>query len=167
MSSFIISHFSYWLLVWMFYSKKSTKKINAVQERPLRIIRNDYESLYPLLLEEARQITFHQRCINSLMIEVYRYLNGHSLDIMNDIFKLIENTYSLRNFHIFQTENLCSLKYGLDAIPYRASQLWQQVPFDIREAASLTLFKNRIKTCKCEDCPCRFCKIFIQNVGYI
>ena len=55
------------------------------------------------------------------MIEVYNYLNGHSSDIMNDIFKLRENTYNLRNFHIFQTENLRSLKYGLDAIPYRAS----------------------------------------------
>ena len=101
------------------------------------------------------------------MIEVYKYLNGHSPDIMNDIFKLRENMCNLRNFHIFQTENPCSLKYGLDAIPYRASQLWKQVPTDIREAASLTLFKNRIKTWKCEDCPCRSCKIFIQNVGYI
>ena len=100
------------------------------------------------------------------MIEVYKYLNGHSPD-MNDIFKLRENTYNLQNFHIFQTENLRSLKYGLDAIPYRASQLWQQVPTDIREAASLTLFKNRIKTWKCEDFLCRSCKIFIQNVGYI
>ena len=30
--SFIISHFSYCPLIWMFYSKKSTKKINAVHE---------------------------------------------------------------------------------------------------------------------------------------
>ena len=87
------------------------------------------------------------------MIEVYKYLNGHSPDIMNDIFKLRENTYNLRNFHIFQTENPRSLKYGLDAIPYRASQLWQQVPIDIRETASLTLFKNCIKTWKCGDFP--------------
>ena len=83
------------------------------------------------------------------MIEVYKYLNGHSPDIMSDIFKLRENMYNLRNFHIFQTENLRSLKHRL------------------REAASLILFKNRIKTWKCEDCPCRSCKIFIQNVGYI
>ena len=101
------------------------------------------------------------------MIEVYKYLNGHSPDIMNDIFNLRENLYNLRNFYIFQTENFRSVKYGLDAIPYHASQLRQQVPTDIREAASLALFKNRIKTWKCEDCPCRSCKIFIENVGYI
>ena len=75
------------------------------------------------------------------MIEVYKYLNGHSPDIMNYIFKLRENLCHLRNYHIFQTENSRSLKYGLDAIPYRASELWQQVPIDIREASSLTLSK--------------------------
>ena len=143
MSSFIISNFSYCSLTWKLFSKNSTKNINAVHERSLLIILNDYESPYTLLLEEAYQVVFHQRCINSLTIEVYKYLNGHSPDIVNDIFK-----YNL------QTENLCSLKYGLDTIPYRASQLWKQVPIDIRETASLALFKNRIKTWKCEDCPC-------------
>ena len=108
----------------MFCSKKSTKKINAVHERSLWIIiRNDYECLYPLLLEEAHQITFHQQCINSLMIKVYKYLNKHSPDIKNDAFKLRENMYNFRNFHFFQTKNPGSLKHGFDAIPYRASQL--------------------------------------------
>ena len=74
LSSFIISHVSYCALIWMFCSKKSTKKINANHERSLRIILNDYDSPYSLSLEEARQITFHQRCINSLMIEVYTLL---------------------------------------------------------------------------------------------
>ena len=107
LSSFIISYFSHRLLIWMFCSKKSTKKINTVHERSLRIILKDSDSPHPLLLEEAHQITFHQRYISSLMIKVY----GHSPDIMNDIFKLRENMYkNLRNFRIFKTENPRSLK---------------------------------------------------------
>ena len=94
------------------------------------------------------QRTFHQRYISSLIIEVHKYLNGHSPDIMDDIFKLRENIYNLQNFHIFQTESPGLLKY---AIPYRAGQQWQQVLVDIREAASLAFFKNRIKTWKYED----------------
>ena len=80
-------------------------------------------------------------------------MNGYSPGIMNNIFKLRDNP------RLF--------KYGLGAIPYRASQLWQQVPIDIREVASLAIFKNCIKNWKCEDCPYRSCKKFIQNVGYI
>ena len=107
LSSFIISYFSHRLLIWMFCSKKSTKKINTVHERSLRIILKDREPPHPLLLEGAHQITFHQRYISSLMIKVY----GHSPDIMNDIFKLRENMYkNLRNFRIFKTENPRSLK---------------------------------------------------------
>ena len=61
--------------------------------------------------------------LNSFMIEVFKYLNGHSPDIMNDIFKLRENMCNLQNSHILQTENPHSLKSRLDAIPYCASQL--------------------------------------------
>ena len=64
---------------------------------------------------------------------------------MNDIFKLRENLHNLQNFHIFQTANPRSLKYGLDAIPYLASQLWQKVPIDIREADSLALSKVALR----------------------
>ena len=61
---------------------------------------------YPILLEEAHQITFHQRCINSLMIEVYMDQNGHSPDIVNDIFKLRKNMCNLQNLHIFRQKIL-------------------------------------------------------------
>ena len=54
--------------------------------------------------------------------------------------------FNLRNFHIFQVKDPNLLKYGGNAIPYRAGQLWQQVPFDIREAASLAYFRNHIRT---------------------
>ena len=39
------------------------------------------------------------------MIKIYKYLNGLSPDIMIDIFKLRENTYNLRNFYIFESQN--------------------------------------------------------------
>ena len=107
----------------MFCSKNSIKKINAAHERSFRFFLKTYKSPYPLLLEEAHQIIFHQRCINSLMTEVYKYLNGHSPDIMNDIFKLREDMYNPQNFHIFTTDNSRLLKDGLDAIPYCTDQL--------------------------------------------
>ena len=74
------------------------------------------------------------------MTEVYKYLNGLSLDIMSDIFKLIENTCSLRNFHIFESQNHRTERFGLDSIPYRASQLWKNVPEEIRNSTSLPVF---------------------------
>ena len=88
------------------------------------------------------------------MIEVYKYPNGHSSDIMNDIFKLRENLcHNSRNINTFQTEKSLFVEIRTRCYPYRVSQLWQQGPIDIREDLSQALFKNRIKTWKCEDCP--------------
>ena len=65
--------------------------------------------------------------------EVYKYLNELSLDIINTIFKLKQNTYNLENFHPFQYQNPWTKKFGLDSIAYRASQLWENVPEGIRK----------------------------------
>ena len=66
------------------------------------------------------------------MIEIYKCLDGLSLDIMSDIFKLNENTYNLRNFHIFESQNLKTKQFGLYIIAYRSSQLWKNLPEGIR-----------------------------------
>ena len=95
------------------------------------------------------------------MIEVYKYLNGHSSDIMTDILKSRENMYNVQNYNIYQVKNPRSLKHELDATPHHASQFWQEVPTDIHEGTSLALFKNCIKTWKCDDYPGRSCKISI------
>ena len=42
---------------------------------------------------------------DNLMVEVYEYLNGLSQQLMNYIFRLRKNTYSLRNFHLFESQN--------------------------------------------------------------
>ena len=101
------------------------------------------------------------------MIEVYKYLNGLSPDIMNDIFKLRENTYNLRNFHIFESENPRTKRLGLDCIACRASQLWKNVHVEIRNSNSLTVFKEKIKKVPLISCSCNCCRKYIHRVGFI
>ena len=79
------------------------------------------------------------------MIEVYKYLNDLSPDIMNTIFKLRQNTYNLVNFHAFESQNPRTKEFGLDSTAYRTSQLWQNVPEEIRNSASRSIFTESIK----------------------
>ena len=58
---------------------------------------------FEVLLENSNEKPVHQKCIELLMIEVYKYMNGLSPDIKSDTFKLRENTYNLRNCHIFES----------------------------------------------------------------
>ena len=80
-------------------------RINSIDERCLRLIQQNYTSDLEVLLENSNEKPVHQKCIELLMIEVYKYLNGLSTDIMSGIFKLSENTYNLRNFHIFEWQS--------------------------------------------------------------
>ena len=101
------------------------------------------------------------------MIEFCKYLNGLSPDIMSDIFKLRENTYNLRNFHIFESENPRTKRFGLDCIAYRASQLWKNVPVEIRNSNSLTVFKEKIEKVPLIPCSCNCCRKYIHHVRFI
>ena len=49
--SFIKSHVSYCLLIWMFCNRKSMKKVNKIQERYLRLMTNNYKLRYEELLD--------------------------------------------------------------------------------------------------------------------
>ena len=116
-----------------------------MHERSLRLIQQNYASDFEVLLENANEKQVQQKCIELLMIEVYKYLNGLSPDTMNDIFKLRENTYSLRNFHIFESQNPRTKTFSLDSIAYRAGQRWRNVLEEIRNSTSLPVFKEKIK----------------------
>ena len=110
---------------------------------------------------------FYQKCLELLMTEVYKYLNGLYPDIMSDIFKLRENTYNLRNFNITESQNPRTKTFDLDSIAYRASQLWKNVPEEIRNSASLPKFKKKIKKVPLISCSCNCCRKYIHHVRFI
>ena len=75
-----------------------------------------------------RQFTIHQHCTDRLLTEVYKFRNGYSPDIMNDVFHARQN--NLRNFHAFATvpRNNCMV----NSVVYRANQVWKILPFDLK-----------------------------------
>ena len=60
------------------------KKVNKIQQRYLRLMTNNYELSYEELLDLTNEISRHQRCLNSLMTELYKCLNELPPDIMNN-----------------------------------------------------------------------------------
>ena len=61
-------------------------------------------------------------------IDVYKNFNGLSSHIMNDIFRLIENTCHPRNFHLFENQNPRTKQDSLNCVAYRASQVGKLFP---------------------------------------
>ena len=75
---------------------------------------------------------------------------------MNDILNLRENTYNLGNVHILESQNPTTKQFVLDSIAYIASQLWKNLAEEIRNSASLPIFKEKIKKVPLISCSCNF-----------
>ena len=103
--------------------------------------------------------------MNVLLTEVYKYLNGCSSDLTNEVFYLRQNNYNLRNFNVFFI-NKPRTKYLLNSSLYRANQLWKTLPIEINGCGSLQLFKDKIKTWRCNRYQRQICSRYITNVGY-
>ena len=164
-NSIIKSQFNYCPLVWMFCSKTSNNM--ELHERSRRIILNDYSSNFNILLENNNDICNHHRNIQALLIEVFKMKNGLAPPIMESILNKRFNTYNLRNFQEFATERKRTVWYGLETFSYRYPQLWSLLPESLKEMNSLSLSKRNIKHWICCDCPCRLCKVYIQNVEFL
>ena len=95
----------------MFCKKRSLRRINNIHERCLRLMQQNYRSEFKRLLEYANEKSVHQKCIEVLLIQVYKCLNVLSPDIMNFIFKLRQNTYNFRNLHLFEAITNNGLKF--------------------------------------------------------
>ena len=97
------------------------------------------------------------------MIEVYRFLIGLSPPIMDDIFRLRENRYNLRNFRLLECHNVKTSIYGTETVTYKSSQLWNLVPPEIKNKDSLAQFKYGIKEWICTTAPADCAKHMLLN----
>ena len=98
---------------------------------------------------------------------VYELRNDLSPPLIDDMFEVCKTSYNLRHFQKIANSKKDSVKMGLETISYRAPQLWNLVPTEIKDAPSLSIFKEKIKSWYCDNCACRLCKTYIANVGFV
>ena len=127
--------FNYCLLIWMFSSIGSYRKINKLHESSLCLCHNDYTSSYGELLSKQDLASIHIRNIQQLMIEIFKCLKGISPPIMNEIFRLSNIPYTIRNPRDLDSQLPKTVYFGLHTIAYKEPQLWQQLPAKIKKVA--------------------------------
>ena len=76
MKAFITSQFNYCPLIWMFYSRELSNRINRIHERALRLVYQDNSLSFAELLEKDNSVTIHLRNLQLLATEIYKLKNG-------------------------------------------------------------------------------------------
>ena len=168
MNAFFTSQFSYCLLIWMCHSRINNRKINMLHERCSRIIYNDQQLSFTKLLNKDNSVSTHIRNIQRLAIEMFRFYNGLSPPLMNNIFKLkAKNPQNLRHVSEFSRLMVKSVYHGTESISYLGPKIWDILPEKLKNIDNLEHFKKEIKTQKPDNCPWRLCKVYIESVGFL
>ena len=89
------------------------------------------------------------------MKEIYKFENNLSPPLTDYMFQVRKVNYNLRHFKKLSNTKKNSVKMGLETITYLAPQLWNLVPTEIKDAPSLLIFKEKIKSWYRDNCSCR------------
>ena len=87
---------------------------------------------------------------------------------MKDVFPLNENLcYNTRNKRTLNSRNIRTVHFGSETLSHLAPKIWELVPEEIKKLESVASFKNAIKEWKPANCPCRLCRTYIFQVGFV
>ena len=146
----------------MLHNRSLDHKINKLHERCLRVIYNDGHSSYDELLNLDNSVSIQIKNLQILATEMFKVYTGSATDILNQVLPLKPpSNYNLRNQQEF------IVHYGLNTLTYLGPRMWKLLPNNLKRLESVKAFKSKIKTWIPDNFPCRICKPYIYQVGFI
>ena len=124
-------------------------------------------SSYFIVIDKDNSVTIHHRNIRTLAIEPYKFLQGLSSPLFNEIFVEKELSYSLRRDNPLARRRVNSVRHGTESVSFLAPKIWDILPKEIKDSKTLNVFKTKIKKWVPRECPCRLCKTYVPQVGFI
>ena len=142
LSAFITSQFNYCPLIWMFHLRALNNEINRLHEKALRIVYEDYISKFHKLLENDSGSNYH-RNIQTLAIEIFKFLNGLSPKVMHEVFQVkLLAPYHPRDKNELYSRNPKTVTYGTESVSFKAPEIWSLVSQESKNFQSLYSFKR-------------------------
>ena len=152
----------------MFYSRTLNNRINDLHYRALLLIYKENSLTFKELLQKDGSVTIHHRNIQKVGIEMYKIKHRLSPIVMEQIFP--DRNYNgpnTRSQNDFEIPHINSVKLGQESLRFMGPNVWEMIPVTIKNANSLSIFKNKIKSWTPERCPCRLCKDYVPGLGYV
>ena len=168
MNAFFNSQFNYCPLIWMCHGRENNNKINRLYGRCLRIIYYDKRSSFNAISEKDGSVSIHERNIKILATEMFKVSKKLAPPQMQEIFKLKDQPhYNLRYNSLFFRPLVKSVYKGTESLSFLGPKIWNILPNTYKDILDLNSFKLALKRWRPVNCPCRICKVYIANVGFV
>ena len=143
--------------MWFFTSRESINNIDKIQERALRFVLKDHTSSYNDLLLKSGFDSFRINAVKSLMIELFKILEGMTPDYLSELFVKADNPYDTRDKCKLIQPLKRTTTYGLHSFQYYGAHVWNMLPINIKAAQSLHEFKSFIRSWPGPTCSFHIC----------
>ena len=140
-NAFIDSQFNYTPLIWMVCRKTFCSKIEKIHHRTLKVIYGIHDSYNNLLLR-SNYISIHQR---HLGFEIFKIISQINQEFMWSFFKQKKLSYSLRKRPTLNLPRTYFTYYGTNAIHFRGSFVWNNLPAKVKSSNSVSNLKPKLK----------------------
>ena len=151
----------------MFHNRHLNNKRNSIHERALRITYQDHIFIFQELLNKDNSISIHHRNFQVLATEMFKIHRGMSPDILREIFVPKISSYNLGRNNTFQRRQVHSVYHSTESLSFLGPKIWDLVPLELKQLESLEVFKLKIKKWIPFECPCRLCRTYMQQVGFL
>ena len=131
-------------------------------------IYNDKRSSFNALLEKDGSVSIHERNIKILATEMFKVSKNLASPQMQEIFKLKNQPrYNLRYNSLFFRPLVKSVCKGTESLSFLGPKIWDILPDTYKDMPDLNSFMLALKKWRAVNCPCRICKVYIANVGFV
>ena len=98
---------------------------------------------------------------------MHKVVNNIAPTIVSELFSFSNVNYILRSGSQFDQPSANTVWNGQEPISYLEPKIWNTVPEEMKQKSSLFAFKREIKQWVPNNCPCRICKNYSPNIGFI
>ena len=159
-NSFVYANFNYCPLIWHFCPAKSVRKIEKIQERALRILYNDFENDYEVLLKKSGKCTMEVRRLRTLALEIFKTLQNLNPIFMEEIFQ--KPKWLTNRPNNIQVNTHKAVKYGDKSLRTLGPHIWNSLPDHIKRETDYKKFKEYISQWFGPICKCNLC-VFLNK----
>ena len=82
-------------------------------------------------------------------------------------FDSVNSVYSLRSSIQLEKPSINPVQFGSESTVYLGAKIWELIPENIKSFEPVDIFKSKIKKWVPEICPCRLCRTYVNQAGFV
>ena len=124
-------------------------------------------STFQEMLNKDNSVSIHQRNLQVLATEMFKTHRGLSPEILGETFVSKTSSHNLRRNDTFEKHKVNSVYHGTESSSFLGPKIWHLVLVELKQSETFYSFKLKINNWVPFECPCRLCKTYIQQVGFL